>query len=980
MQILFINCFKEYSTSGFPTAPNVNESLYICFNNYISPHHSYEPYEMKLIIILSFCLLFIKSFYAYAQMEAAVWAVGNEKQLNFQSGSLQYIDFSGNPGVNATICDKAGNLVLSTNGDTVWNRNNEILINGTGLIEKDNLLFSTPIFIPYPEKEGYYLLIYSYVQSTFDENKDTIYKDKKLAYAEIDINANNGRGEVLSKQKIILLEHTHYYTQFGSNPTVAGFCDNSYYWLVIDYNIPFVVQNGTEKSVLLFYKIDENGISSQPKANTHFSFGKFINLHFSPDGDKLYFNHIPQTSTPFNERGVLADFNFLTGELYNYRWLEYNMFQEVTFSPDSRFIYFPGADFRYSSGLVQYDARYIDNINQTRTVILDLSPTSNIGWIGSLNLAPDGKIYFSYYDMLGENYKLARIDKPENKGVYCDLEFDVATIPGFFQPLEFATSFFRDKSLDIIDEQYADAGPDKKVCYLSDINIGARSFQPGDIYRWLPDQYIKDPFSSEVTFSTPLLYGSPKTYPLILRASDKNCWVNFDSTIVTVMPKPPKTIIDGSMSVCPYVEEADYFAYENENGLLWSVNGGEIIGDNSADSIQVTWGGSNSNASVNLVATTELGCKSDMAKFPVNITTELMPETPVGYDTLCINEAKAVIYSTQNTNGSVYEWIADGGVILDGQGSDKVTVEWIHGGQNKLFVRETSETSGASCYGESEPLEVGILNDSLNIGLSFVTFNLENKLEVHYETDKFNLNKHTLIQHTKNVNSGFMDEYYPKNSGIRGYYIYLADPEESGSQILSLEVINRCDENFTTSAQQTIVLTGEIFPEQTIISMRWNLNQFWETYRLRHEIWHSEDGKNNWELVATIGRQTSFDYDYPDISLHHYLRVKEINEDKNLASWSNTIELQVSDILKIPSVFTPNGDGVNDTWEIWNLDTYVLEGLVVYNKTGEAVYRCKRGYTPWDGKIYGKVYQGTYFYEMKFDGLKTRYGQVTVLQ
>ncbi len=146
--------------------------------------------------------------------------------------------------------------------------------------------------------------------------------------------------------------------------------------------------------------------------------------------------------------------------------------------------------------------------------------------------------------------------------------------------MQFVTSFLRDKSLENIDEQYADAGSDKELCYSSEIDIGAGNFQPDEIYQWFPDEFIENPFSSEVTFSSPLIYGSPKTYTLTLRASDKNCWLNFDSTKVTVMPKPYKTIVDGSRFVCPFVEEVDYSAPENENSLVWSVNGGEIIGDN----------------------------------------------------------------------------------------------------------------------------------------------------------------------------------------------------------------------------------------------------------------------------------------------------------------------------------------------------------------------------------------------------------------
>jgi hypothetical protein len=53
---------------------------------------------------------------------------------------------------------------------------------------------------------------------------------------------------------------------------------------------------------------------------------------------------------------------------------------------------------------------------------------------------------------------------------------------------------------------------------------------------------------------------------------------------------------------------------------------------------------------------------------------------------------------------------------------------------------------------------------------------------------------------------------------------------------------------------------------------------------------------------------------------------------------------------------------------------------VVYNKTGKPVYQCKNEFIPWDGKIDGKIYQGTYFYQLAFEGGQIRYGQITVLQ
>jgi gliding motility-associated-like protein len=65
----------------------------------------------------------------------------------------------------------------------------------------------------------------------------------------------------------------------------------------------------------------------------------------------------------------------------------------------------------------------------------------------------------------------------------------------------------------------------------------------------------------------------------------------------------------------------------------------------------------------------------------------------------------------------------------------------------------------------------------------------------------------------------------------------------------------------------------------------------------------------------------------------------------------------------IPNVFTPNGDGVNDTWVIQYLESYPGATVEIYNRYGQLVFR-STGYTkPWDGSYKGKqVPAGTYYY------------------
>jgi gliding motility-associated-like protein len=67
--------------------------------------------------------------------------------------------------------------------------------------------------------------------------------------------------------------------------------------------------------------------------------------------------------------------------------------------------------------------------------------------------------------------------------------------------------------------------------------------------------------------------------------------------------------------------------------------------------------------------------------------------------------------------------------------------------------------------------------------------------------------------------------------------------------------------------------------------------------------------------------------------------------------------------ITIPNAFSPNGDGIHDTWVIDALDSYPESVTEVYNQYGQLVFR-SRGYAkPWDGKYNGKPLPvGTYYY------------------
>ncbi len=83
----------------------------------------------------------------------------------------------------------------------------------------------------------------------------------------------------------------------------------------------------------------------------------------------------------------------------------------------------------------------------------------------------------------------------------------------------------------------------------------------------------------------------------------------------------------------------------------------------------------------------------------------------------------------------------------------------------------------------------------------------------------------------------------------------------------------------------------------------------------------------------------------------------------------------------IPNAFSPNGDGINDTWNIQKLDTYPEADLYVYNRFGQAVFHSKGYNKPWDGTINGKhLPLGTYYYLIDLkNGLPKLSGWVVIL-
>ncbi|GIV32549.1 MAG: hypothetical protein KatS3mg031_0084 [Chitinophagales bacterium] len=87
-------------------------------------------------------------------------------------------------------------------------------------------------------------------------------------------------------------------------------------------------------------------------------------------------------------------------------------------------------------------------------------------------------------------------------------------------------------------------------------------------------------------------------------------------------------------------------------------------------------------------------------------------------------------------------------------------------------------------------------------------------------------------------------------------------------------------------------------------------------------------------------------------------------------------------VLFIPNAITPNGDGVNEVWNIRNIELYLNHEIIILNRWGDVIFSSSPYSTPWDGRYKGTpVPDGTYYYIIKLkDVNKVLNGPLTVVR
>ncbi len=350
--------------------------------------------KSALLIILCVCIL----PFSYSQKEANHWYFGFGAGLDFSSGSLKldassqmYVDHG-----SAVASDEDGNLLFYTNGTAVWNRNHDIMPNGT--LPEGSASSSTMQNCAIVPKVGTPNVFYIFTINTVsDENEG-------LRTHIVDMSLNDNRGDITETSTPIV-------DSLLAGCALTQHTNGTDYWLVLRA-LTNVSNIWREK--LLIYLIDENGINLASSFLTNADQAYVLNQNtgkFSPNGKLLYWG------------SNVYDFDHTTGTIPGFTALldQPFLYSRGEFAPSGNIIYvfLSGGD---NSTLDQYDLRASDV--QASKISVDIETDNQSYTKGGIQLAPDGKIYVSYLGNIGV------INSPENLGVACGLEQSSIDVPG----------------------------------------------------------------------------------------------------------------------------------------------------------------------------------------------------------------------------------------------------------------------------------------------------------------------------------------------------------------------------------------------------------------------------------------------------------------------------------------------------------------------------------------------------------------------
>ncbi|MDP4264290.1 MAG: PKD domain-containing protein [Bacteroidota bacterium] len=293
----------------------------------------------------------------------------------------------------SSICDNNGALLFYSNGVDVFNRNHQVMLNGSGLKGHISAVQSC-IIVPHPGDNNLY---YIFTTDAFENSWANGY-----CYSIVDMRGDNGNGEVVSKNNLL-------WPSCSERLTAARHANGNDVW---------IITNDNNSNTFRAWLLNCNGLQTTPvvsNAGVVLNQHRFTNvgmMKVSPDGKQLCQTHYPQLDLAENGSNFfqLFDFDNNTGIISNAKQIS-----------EPNFAYF-ACEFSPNSSLLYVIHFFQDTIDQFQSklpgipaILASKYSFKTINQYNGIQLAPDGKIYLGR-----QSSGMAAINNPDIPGTGCN--------------------------------------------------------------------------------------------------------------------------------------------------------------------------------------------------------------------------------------------------------------------------------------------------------------------------------------------------------------------------------------------------------------------------------------------------------------------------------------------------------------------------------------------------------------------------------
>ncbi len=491
------------------------------------------------------------------QGETANWYFGEQAGLQFNNdGSVNALidgrlnTFEG----CATISNAFGDLLFYTDGILVYNRNHNIMENGSGLFG-DPSSTQSAIIVPKPEDPDIYFIFT--VDTSIEENDP----DRGLNYSTVDISRNQGNGAVIEKNVNLLQDCSEKIAAVRKN------CFDKSIWVVT-----LASENGTSPLFNTYHAFEVNVLGVvETSVKTTFPDAQIDDprgaLKFAPNGAMM-------ASANMIYGLQLYDFDSDTGLFSNHRQILMNEPGQrpygVEFSSKGQYLYTHSTLYlenqTYLSLLSQFDVLAQDISNSQ--VVLDRRPIFR----GALQIGSNGKIYRTLADdYFNGTPFLSVINTPDIKGMGANYEHSAVSLEGQIgtQGLPpFIQSFF-DKT-DLIVDENGNVTNNLELCEGDSFTLQTELII-GESYNWSKDGIPFDnPDGNRLEVNSSELIDGGRYQLEIIFSNPQECPI-LGEALIKLQPRPEGGLLN--LKQCDVdANSSDGFTTINLNQLSLSTN------------------------------------------------------------------------------------------------------------------------------------------------------------------------------------------------------------------------------------------------------------------------------------------------------------------------------------------------------------------------------------------------------------------------